>query len=144
MRAPVALPEGGRRLASMVLARFSRIALWAVGLIVVTGLLRLTGELSRVAELWSSDYGRSLLMKSLLLCPVAWLALRNRRAIRGLLAGGAALRAVRRNVRTELAIGLNIVVIAALLVAQIPGRDAPSAAAPARAASVAQVVAGPR
>jgi hypothetical protein len=88
--------------------------------------VRLTGELSRIGELWSTGYGRSILLKSLLLFPVALLALRSRRAIARLPAGGAAaLRALRRSVRAELAIGLNIVVIAALLVAQIPGRDAP-------------------
>lgn len=142
LRAPGALPGGGRRLASLVLARFSRMALIAVGLIVLTGLLRLAGELSRVAELWSSGYGRSLAMKSLLLCPVAWLALCNRRAIGGLgCGGGAAMRAVRRNVRMELAIGLNIVVIAALLVAQIPGRYAPPATS-AHPAPSARAVAG--
>jgi hypothetical protein len=41
-----------------------------------------------------------------------------------------ALRALRRTVCTELAVGLNIVVIAALLVAQLPGRDAPRASPP--------------
>jgi hypothetical protein len=69
------------------------------------------------------------------------LALRNRRAI-----GGGALRALRRNARTELAIGLNIVVIAALLVAQIPGRDAPAAArtaAPAAREAAAPPAPGP-
>jgi copper transport protein len=139
LRAPVALPRGGRRLATLVVARFSRVALVAVALIVATGLLRLSGELSRADELWSTDYGRSVLMKMLLLCPLALLAMRNRRAIRALAVSatgvaprGAMVRALRRNARVEVAIGLNIVLIAALLVAQIPGRDAPS---PARAKS---------
>ena len=131
LRVPRALPEGGRALAAAVMARFSRLALGAVAVIVVTGLLRLAGELSRISQLWTTAYGTSLLMKSLLLCPVAVFALRNRRAIRRLPEyGTAALRGLRRNVRVELAIGLNIVVIAALLVAQLPGRDAPRAPAP--------------
>ena len=130
IRAPAALPDGGRRLARLVLARFSRIALAAVALIVVTGLLRAAGELASIADLWSTGYGRSLAAKALLMCPVAFLAMRNRRAAGSADAGGAALNAVRRRVRAELAIGLNIVVIAALLVAQVPGRDAP---APGRA-----------
>jgi copper transport protein len=114
-----------------MMARFSRLALGAVAVIVVTGLLRLAGELARISQLWTTAYGTSLLMKSLLLCPVAVFALRNRRAIRRLPEyGTAALRGLRRNVRVELAIGLNIVVIAALLVAQVPGRDAPRAPAP--------------
>ncbi|HEY0345951.1 MAG TPA: copper resistance protein CopC [Solirubrobacteraceae bacterium] len=126
IRAPAALPDGGRRLARLVLARFSRIALAAVALIVVTGLLRAAGELASIADLWSTGYGRSLAAKALLMCPVAFLAMRNRRAAGSADAAGAALNAVRRRVRAELAIGLNIVVIAALLVAQVPGRDAPA------------------
>jgi copper transport protein len=120
-----------RALVAPVLARFSRIALAAVGVIVATGLLRLAGELSGPADLWRTAYGTSVAFKALLLCPVALLALRSRRALRTLPAtGAAALRGLRRDVRVELAVGLNIVVIAALLVAQVPGRDAPRTHAP--------------
>jgi copper transport protein len=148
LRAPAALPDGGRHLAGLVLARFSRIALVAVALVVATGLLRAAGELSRVADLWTTDYGRSLAMKALLLCPVALLALRNRR-LAGTADAAAVLPAVRRRVHVELAVGLNIVVIAALLVAQVPGRDAPSAPrvkaaiAPQAAPSTAQLAGSP-
>lgn len=128
LRAPAALPDGGRRLAAAVASRFSRLALVAVVLIVVTGAARAAGELSGVGELWSTDYGLSLALKALLLCPLVFLGARNRRTLAA--NGAGALRALRRNVRTEVVIALNIVAIAALLVAQIPGRDAPTLAPP--------------
>ena len=131
-------------LASSVLARFSRLALVAVGLVVATGLLRLAGELSRVAELWSTGYGRSILLKATLLLPILLLAARSRQALRRLPAGGAAaLRALRHNVRAELAIGLNIVLIAALLVAQVPGRDVPRTPPPRSPLTPVQTLASP-
>src|SRR4051794_2152113 len=124
-----ALPRrlsGGGAIAGAALRRFSRVALVAVGAVVMTGALRALGELDAVGQLWASAYGRSLLAKSVLLAPVAVLALRNRRAVAALAAtgrpSGAALRAVWRDVRAELAVGMTIVLVAAVLVAQVPGR----------------------
>jgi copper transport protein len=126
MRAPRALPGGGRALASAALARFSRVALWSVVAIGVTGLARATGELSSVAQLATTGYGRSLLLKASLLAPVLVLARRNRRLVAALrddwTLSAARLRAVARSVQAELAIVMSIVVVAAVLVAQIPGR----------------------
>jgi putative copper export protein len=126
-RAPRALPEAGRKLASATLTRFSRIALWLVAIIAVTGLARLAGELSSPTQLWSTDYGRSIVLKSTLLCPILVLALRHRRLVAALSDAwtptAARLRAVARTVQMELTIGAAIIAVAALLVAQIPGRS---------------------
>jgi copper transport protein len=126
LRAPRALPEAGRTLAAGALRRFSRVALCAVALIAVTGLARMAGELSSPTELWSTGYGRDLLLKTSLLVPILVLARGNRRLV-ARLAGGltpttARLRSVARSVQMELAIGAGIVVVAALLVAEVPGR----------------------
>jgi copper transport protein len=125
-RAPRALPDGGRKLASATLARFSRIALWLVAIIVVTGVVRLAGELSSPAQLWSTAYGRSIVLKGALLCPILVLATRHRRlvaALAGAVAPTAArLRAVGRTVQMELTLAAAIIAVAAVLVAQIPGR----------------------
>jgi copper transport protein len=126
LRAPRALPAAGRTLASAALRRFSRVALWAVVAIAVTGLARMLGELSSPAELWSTGYGRDLLLKTSLLVPILVLARRNRQLV-ARLAGGltpttARLRSVARSVQMELAIGGGIIVVAALLVAAVPGR----------------------
>jgi copper transport protein len=126
LRAPRAFPDAGRTLASATLKQFSRIALWSVVVIAVTGLARLVGELSSPAELVTTGYGRDLMLKASLLLPILVLARRNRRLVAALAGGltptAARLRDVARSVQMELAIGMAIVVVAALLVAQVPGR----------------------
>jgi len=126
LRAPRVLSDSGRALASATLKRFSRIALWSVAVIAVTGLARMAGELSSPDQLWSTGYGRDLMVKASLMLPILILARRNRRLVSAL-AGGftpttARLRTVARSVQLELAIAMGIVTVAALLVAQIPGR----------------------
>lgn len=126
LRAPGALPAGGRTLASATLARFSRVALWSVVVIAVTGLARLAGELSAPEQLWSTGYGNDLLLKTALLFPVLVVARRNRRVAAALAAGwtptAGRLRAAARDVQLELVIAIGIVIVAAALVAQLPGR----------------------
>jgi copper transport protein len=126
LRLPRALPDAGRKLASATLARFSRVALWSVAIIAVTGFARMAGELASPAQLWSTDYGRSLMLKAALLCPILILARRNRRLVaafaNGLTPSTGRLRTVARNLRMELVIAMGVVAIAALLVAQVPGR----------------------
>jgi copper transport protein len=126
LRAPGALPDAGRTLASAALRRFSRVALWCVVAIAVTGLVRALGELGSLLELVTTGYGRSLILKSSLLVPILLLARRNRATV-AKLAGGltptaARLRAVARRVQMELTIAMGVIVVAALLVAQVPGR----------------------
>ena len=115
-----------RPLASAILARFSRLALWSVAVIAVTGLARATGELSSPAQLSTTGYGRSLILKTSLLIPILVLARRNRRLVTRLAGGwtpsAARLRAVARTVQAELAIAAGVIVVAAILVAQVPGR----------------------
>jgi copper transport protein len=126
LRAPRALPDGGRAIASAVLARFSRVALWSVAVIAVTGLARMAGELSAVSQLWSTAYGRDLLLKASLLAPILVLARRNRGLVAAMAGGvtptAARLRAVARSVQLELALAVAIIAVAAALVAEIPGR----------------------
>jgi copper transport protein len=126
LRVPRAMPDTGRALASATLRRFSRIALWSVLVISVTGLARMAGELSAPDQLWSTGYGRDLMLKASLLAPILILARRNRRFVAALADGMtpsvARLRAVARSVQMELAIAGGIITLAALLVAQIPGR----------------------
>ena len=124
LRLPRLAPEAGRRLASKVLARFSRVALVAVAVAVLTGVIRSLGELSDPAELWETSFGQSILIKLALLFPIAALALSNRRSSSpcgGCGAPTATLRLVRRLAGAELLLSLAIVVVASVLVAQVPG-----------------------
>ena len=125
VRLPAVATGGGPGLAARVLARFSTVALIAVGVAVLTGVFRSFAELSDPAELWQTDYGRSILYKVALLVPIAVIALYNRRIVEALTRvkspNGPTLRLVRRTAGTELALSLVIVLIATVLAAQVPG-----------------------
>jgi copper transport protein len=124
-RAPRVAPGSGRTVAGHSLLAFSALATWAVIAIFATGLLRSIGELSDPAELWETAYGQSILIKLGLLVPLIAIALYNRRIVAALrrveAPNRATLALVRRTVGAELATSLVIVLVATLLVAQVPG-----------------------
>ena len=124
-RAPRLAPVSGRGLAGHVLLAFSAAATLSILAIAATGVVRTVAELGDPAELWATGYGRSILIKLGLLVPLVALALHNRRvlaALRGVERPNVATVAlVRRTVGAELAIALAIVLVATLLVAQVPG-----------------------
>jgi copper transport protein len=123
-RAPRVSGQSGRRLAGETLSRFSRVALVAVGAALVTGTLRMVTELSDPADLWTSSYGRSILYKLALLIPIVALGLRHKRIVLALKRvsepNRATIALVRRSALLELGLSLAIVVVASLLVAQVP------------------------
>jgi copper transport protein len=124
-RLPKLAPERGSALASRVLARFSKVALIAVTVAVATGVVRSLAEMDDPTELWDTSYGQSVLIKVGLLLPVAALALYNRKVIVALQPvrrpNAATVRLVRRLAGAELVLSLAIVVVASILVAQVPG-----------------------
>jgi putative copper export protein len=125
LRLPRAAADTGPAHAARLLAVFSRVALVAVGVAVLTGVIRSLAELGGPEELWETAYGRSIVLKVLRLVPIGTLALYNRRilaALRGVARPSrATLRRVRRMAGAELALSLGIVLVASLLVAQVPG-----------------------
>lgn len=125
VRIPRIAPLGGPAASAHLLARFSRVALVVVALAVVTGVLRSLGELGDPAELWETAYGRSIVYKLSLLVPIALVALYNRRIVAALRhverPNRATLRLVRSTAGAELGLSMTIVLIASLLVAQVPG-----------------------
>ena len=128
VRLPRLAPDRGSALAARVLARFSRVALVAVAVAVVTGVIRSLAEMDDPAQLWNTAYGQSVLIKVGLLVPIAALALYNRRVIVALRAvrhpNAATVRLIRRLAGAELALSLVITVVASVLVAQVPGAAA--------------------
>ena len=125
-RLPRAVPGAGDAIATDVLIRFSRVALVAVAVIVATGVIRTFGELSAPSQLWTTSYGVTILVKVGLLSIAGIIALRNRRITQTLARRAAphqaALASVRSAAMAELVAGIAIVVMAALLVAEVPGR----------------------
>lgn len=125
VRAPRLAPDGGRGVAGHVLLAFSAAATWSVVAIFATGLVRSISELGDPAELWGTPYGRSILIKLGLLVPLGAVALYNRRIIAALRRierpNRATVALLRRTVGAELGISIAIVLVATLLVAQVPG-----------------------
>ena len=125
-RLPRAVPGGGAAVATDVLARFSRIALVAVAVVILTGTIRSVGELSAPTQLWTTTYGQCILVKVALLAVAGGVALRNRRITLTLARRAsihpAALRTVRNAAVAEIVIAIAILTVAALLVAEVPGR----------------------
>ncbi len=125
-RLPKAVPGAGVAVATDVLARFSRVALVSVAAVVLTGMIRSFGELSAPNQLWTTTYGQLILLKVGLLGVAGLVALRNRRITltieRRTATQAKALATVRNAAVLELAIAVAIVLVAALLVAEVPGR----------------------
>jgi copper transport protein len=123
----VALPRAGRRLSGEQRSRFtaalvprlSAIALVSVLVIAATGLIRALSELSAVSQLWSSGYGRALVVKTAFLMTVVALGWFNRSR----LAPRLRLDALRRNVAVELVLLAAIVTAVAFLTDLAPGRQ---------------------
>jgi len=111
------VPRGADERERRVLARrFSTTALAAVIVLGLTGLGRALTELSAVSQIWTTSYGRALIIKSALFLPllgVGWLN-------RVLLAG--AFARLRRSVLIEVTVLTAIVVVVGVLTDLRPGK----------------------
>jgi copper transport protein len=125
-RLPKAVPGAGVAVATDVLAQFSRVALISVAAVVLTGTIRSYGELATPSQLWTTTYGQCILVKIGLLGLAGLVALRNRRITLTLgrrpTPHARALATVRNAAAAELVIAIAILVVAALLVGEAPGR----------------------
>jgi len=109
--------------------RFSSIALASVAVLAATGVVRALSELHNVSQLWTTGYGRALLVKTALLATLVTLGWINRYR----LIPTGRVDGVRRNVAAELVLLGGLVVAVALLTDLRPGRDRAAAAAAAPA-----------
>lgn len=125
VRAPRVAGAAGRAVAGRTLSVFSVVATWAILVILASGVVRTLGEVTDPAELWETAYGRSILIKLAILVPLTVIALYNRRIVAALARvrrpGSATVALFQRTVGAEVALSLAIVVVATLLVAQVPG-----------------------
>ena len=109
------------------LRRFSNIAVVSIAVLAATGVVRALSELGSVSQLWTTGYGRALIVKSALLAVLVVLGWINRYR----LVPRARVDGVRRNVAAELVLFAGLVVAVALLTDLRPGRDRTAAAATA-------------
>jgi copper resistance protein D len=102
-------------LTAKLAARFGAIALYVVGLLIGAGLLLAYQLLHSLSALWSSDYGRMLGLKLLLVAALLSAAAVNRLWLTPrLLAGDAAAAAsLRRSIRFEMLVGSLILLVTA-------------------------------
>ena len=110
--------------------RFSSLALIAVGVLGVTGLTRALTELSAVHQVWSTSYGRTLIVKTALFAPLLGVGWLNRTVLL------TAFARLRRSALVEVTVIAGIVVAVAVLTELRPGvATAHVAAAPAPTAT---------
>jgi copper transport protein len=119
----LALRAPGER--DLTLRRFSNLAFASVVVLSVTGVIRAFSELDAVRQIWSTGYGRVLVVKTVLLAVLVTIGWMNRYR----LIPRASLTAVRRNVGVELALFACLVGAVALLTDLRPGRDRVAVAA---------------
>jgi copper transport protein len=106
----------GRAVADLVNA-FSPTALAFAGLVAVTGVVAAWLHLGSVPALWQSGYGRTLLLKLGILSVVAATGAYNWRRVRPTLGDSDGARRIRRSASAELAVGVLVLIVTAVLVA---------------------------
>jgi copper transport protein len=110
--------------------RFSQAALVSVIVLGASGIARALTELSTVSQIWSTSYGRALLVKTAIFVPLLGVGALNRTVLMRVFAR------LRRSARVEVIAIVGIVVTVAILTELAPGRKAtrsPAAAPPAAA-----------
>jgi copper transport protein len=112
---PPAARIAGRGFARAIVRRVSTLALASVVILAGTGVFRAVYELHAVHQLWSTGYGRALLVKTALLGVLVLLGWANRRRL-------ADTERVRTRVRAELLVLAGLVVAVAFLTQLRPGR----------------------
>ncbi len=112
--------------ASLLIPRFSRVALVSVASLVLTGLYNAYVQVGTLEGLTATTYGRALLFKSAIFSILIGLGALNLVGFSPGLAdaGGKAARHIRTIVRIELALGGLVLLAAGLLMGVSPGREA--------------------
>jgi len=111
--------EERRRVRLEIAQRFSRIALASVVVIGVTGIARALWELGAVSQIWTTAYGRTLVIKSVLLGALVVLGYLNRREL-------SDFTALRRRVAVELSLLVTLTAAVSLLTDLPPASSAAS------------------
>jgi copper transport protein len=123
------LTQSGDR--APVLRRFSKVALVSVAVLVATGVVRALAELRSFEQLWSTGYGRVLMVKTALLAVLVSVGWVNRYRLLPRLS----FDKLRRTVAVELMLFAGLMGAVALLTDLRPGRDRVAIASPARASA---------
>lgn len=96
---------------------FSPTALAFAGLVASTGVFTAWQHIPDVAALWQSNYGRTLLVKLAILSVVALTGAYNWLRVKPTLGTAAGTARMQRSARTELVVGVLVIIVTAVLVA---------------------------
>ena len=120
------LPRAAGAARGEAVRRFSRTALVAVLVIAASGLARALTELSAVSQVWTTSYGRALIVKTAVFLPLLGAGWMNRTFL------VRAFDRLRRSASVEVVAIAGVVIAVAVLTELRPGRELPRAlAAPA-------------
>jgi putative copper export protein/methionine-rich copper-binding protein CopC len=114
--------QRGPAVADLVNA-FSPTALIFAGLVGLTGVLAAWVHLGSIAALWQTAYGKTLLVKLAVLSVVAGTGAYNWLRVRPALGNVEGGRRIRRSGTTELAVGVVVLLVTAVLVATPTGKE---------------------
>jgi copper transport protein len=114
--------------------RFSSLALIAVGVLGLTGLVRALTELSSVGQVWSTSYGRALIVKTALFVPLLGVGWLNRTMLLG------SFTRLRTSALFEVTVIGSIVVAVSVLTELEPGVAVARVAAPPVSVATAAVL----
>ena len=97
---------------------YSPVALTSAGITALSGLFAAWMHVGTIPNLWSTPYGVTLLLKTLVLSGVAGIGAYNWRFVRPRLGDAGGTTRITRSARLELGIALVVIIITAVLVAQ--------------------------
>ena len=101
---------------AMLVSRFSTIALWSSGLLVLTGVTTAYRHLGQLSALWTSVYGKTLIGKLCLVAVVFALGAYNNQRLKPSLGSEEAGRRLARTATFEIAIAAIVLIVTAVLV----------------------------
>ena len=124
--------------------RFSRLALPAIALVVISGMVQGWRQVHGWAALWHTDYSRLLVVKVLVVLAIVVVASAAREAVKDRFADRATLTELHQSVGVELALAVAVLAVTAALVVTPPAREAEAAASRPTARTVRVTADGPR
>ena len=133
--------ERRRELARTVFPRFSTVALWSVGVLLISGTISALFGVDHLNQLWNTTYGKLLLTKIAIVLVLIGFGAFNRRAVRGLSNAKAApgsLSRVQRSVVAEFVLMAIAIGVTSLLISK-PQANAVGAALPRAATATGQI-----
>jgi putative copper export protein len=115
MKSALKQGEAGPAVAAMV-NRFSTLALWSTGLLVLTGVTTAYIHLRKFSALWTSIYGQTLLVKLCLVTVVISLGAYNNMRVKPTLGADEGNRRIYRSATWEIAVAAIVLIVTAVLV----------------------------